>query len=389
MTRTVAAVCFSRANYARMKSILHAINDHPDLELKLIVGASALLYRFGSVVDVIERDGFTISSKIFCALEGDHPSSMATGTGLALIELVTCLDHLKPDIVLTIADRHETMATAIASSYMNIPLAHTQGGEVSGSIDESVRHAITKLAHVHFPATSRAENILLSMGENSSNVHLVGCPAMDLLHNLPDCSDININAIGIGDTLDLTKPFSLVIQHPDTTDYINAFSQISPTIEAIQHISKHHNHQIIWLWPNIDAGNDTFSQLLREYREDSAPSGIRFVKNFTPESYASLLKAACCIIGNSSSGLREASFLGTATINIGSRQHLRERGPNVIDTGYSAAEILDAFNVHMSFGFNYPPSHIYGDGFSGKKIANILSSCSLSTTKSLSYSCLQ
>ena len=151
--RKICVVVASRANYGRIRSMMRAINSNPELELQLIVGASALLYRFGSVVDLIEEDGFKIASKIYTVVEGETPTTMGKSVGLSIIELTTQFENLKPDIVLTVADRYETMATAIAASYMNIPLAHTQGGELTGSIDESVRHSISKLAHIHLPAT--------------------------------------------------------------------------------------------------------------------------------------------------------------------------------------------------------------------------------------------
>jgi len=182
--RNICVVVASRANYGRIKSVMHHIQEHPDLELQLVVGASALLYRYGMVIDVMIRDGFEPSAKVYFVLEGENPTTMAKSTGLAIIELSTIFERLKPDIVLTVADRYETIATAIAASYMNIPVAHTQGGEITGSIDESVRHAITKLAHLHFPATDKAAERLIKMGEDPRTVHVTGCPSLDLLMDL-------------------------------------------------------------------------------------------------------------------------------------------------------------------------------------------------------------
>ena len=186
--KKICVVVNSRANYGRIKSALSAIADHESLELQLIVGASALLYRFGRVVDVIERDGFQVAAKLYSILEGETPATMAKSTGLGITELATLFETLQPDVVLTVADRFETLATAVASSYMNIPLAHTQGGEVTGSIDESVRHAISKLAHIHFPATELAKENLIRMGEKATMVFNVGCPAIDAIANI----DLNL-----------------------------------------------------------------------------------------------------------------------------------------------------------------------------------------------------
>ena len=181
MKRKICVVVHSRANYGRIKSVMRAINNHSDLELQLLVGSSALLYRFGSVIDIIRGDGFKENAVVHSILEGETPTTMAKSTGMAITELATHFENLKPDIVVTVADRFETLSTAVAASYMNIALAHSQGGEVTGSIDESVRHAITKLAHIHFPATKRAKDYLLRMGEEKESVHLTGCPAIDLV----------------------------------------------------------------------------------------------------------------------------------------------------------------------------------------------------------------
>ncbi len=179
--RKICVVVGSRANYGSIKSVMRAVRAHPDLQLQIIVGASALLDRFGSVVDVIERDGFVPDARVNMIVEGETPVTMAKSTGLGLLELPTLFELFKPDIVITVGDRFETMATAIAGAYMNIPLAHTMGGEVTGTIDESIRHAITKLAHVHFPANQEAADRIIRLGEDPAAVHVVGCPRMDLV----------------------------------------------------------------------------------------------------------------------------------------------------------------------------------------------------------------
>ena len=386
MKRKIAVVCFSRANYARIKSVLLSIQKHPDLELLLIVGASALLYRYGKVIDIVEKDGFKISAQISSCVEGNTPSTMATSTGLSIIELVTAFTNLKPDIVLTVADRHETMATAIATSYMNIPLAHTQGGEVSGSIDESVRHAITKLAHIHFPATKRAAKVIEKLGENPEMIFMTGCPAIDLLVDLRDLSDFDINSEGVGAQLNLQEPFSMVVQHPVTNEFIDVKRQIKETIDAIKYLIATYDHQFIWLWPNIDAGSDYIAQQLRSLRENSNKNlNIRFFKNFTPEIYASLLAKSRTIIGNSSSGLRESAYLGVPSINIGTRQRLREHSSNVKSVDYSSKEIIEAFKYHYENNYHYKKSTLFGDGTAGKKIADALVKCDLNVIKTLNF----
>ena len=206
--RKICVVVASRANYGRIKSVLKAIDEHPQLQLQLVVSASALLERFGKVVNIIERDGFKIEAKVYIVIEGETPTTMAKSTGLAIVELSTIFENLKPDIVLTVADRYETMATAIAASYMNIPLAHTQGGEVTGSIDESVRHAVTKLAHVHFPSTELSRQRLIKMGEAPENVYLTGCPSLDIINDLDFSMDSDFfeKYTGVGARIDFNAP---------------------------------------------------------------------------------------------------------------------------------------------------------------------------------------
>ena len=321
MTKKVCIVVHSRANYGRVKTVMSAIAEHKDLELQLLVGSSALLQRYGSVVDIIRRDGFTESAVVHSIIEGETPTTMAKSTGLAIIELSTHFENLKPDVVLTVADRFETLATAVAASYMNIPLAHTQGGEVTGSIDESVRHAISKLAHVHFPATARAKEYLLRMGEEPDTIHLTGCPAIDLVAetDLTLPTDIFSKYRGVGEPLSAEKDFIIVLQHPVTTEYGNGLVQIQETLKSVHAVALE-GMQVVWLWPNVDAGSDQISKGIRTFRELNPTPNMHFFRNFSPEDYVKLLSDARCIVGNSSSGLREGAFLGTPCVNIGARQ---------------------------------------------------------------------
>lgn len=385
MVRKVCIAVHSRANYGRIKTVMREIDNHPLLELQLIIGSSALLTRFGSAIDNIRADGFKELATVSSIIEGENPTTMAKSTGLAIIELATHFENLKPDIVLTVADRFETLATAIASSYMNIPLAHTQGGEVTGSIDESVRHAITKLAHIHFPATERAKDFILRLGEDENSVHLTGCPAIDLVaeSDLKISNDIFKTYGGVGDQIDANKDFIVVLQHPITTEYGQGFAQINETLNAIHKCSQE-GLQVIWLWPNVDAGSDDVSKGIRSFREKHKTKNIRFYKNFYPEDYISLLANCKCIVGNSSSGIREAAFLGTPCVNIGSRQSGRERGENVINVKHNCNEIYNAISKQINHG-KYPKSTLFGDGNSGKRIAEILSNVKPKIQKRISY----
>ncbi len=383
--RKVCIVVNSRANYGRIKSVLSAIKSHPNMELQLVVGASALLYRYGLAIQKIEDDGFIPAAFVHSVVEGETPLTMAKSTGLGILELSSVLYSLKPDIVLTVADRYETIATAIAASYMNIPVAHTQGGEVTGSIDENVRHAITKLSHIHFPATERAREFLIKMGEQESSVHLTGCPSIDLIQQ--DSLDLPLDIFkrygGVGAELDARKPYLLVLQHPVTTEYGKGLEQISETLKACDSIGKS-GYQIIWLWPNVDAGSDDISKGLRQFREKNSASYLHFFRNFSPEDYIRLLNNCSCIVGNSSSGIREGSFLGTPCVNIGNRQRNRERASNVIDVDYKSSEILEAIKVQLKHG-KYESSTLFGDGKAGIRIAEILATAKIEINKTLNY----
>ena len=383
--RKVCVVVNSRANYGRIKSFLRATRNHPLLELQLIVGASALLYRYGAVIDIIRADGFEPNAIVHSIVEGETPVTMAKSVGLGTIELATHLQTLAPDVVLTVADRFETIATAIAASYMNIPVAHTQGGEVTGSIDENVRHAITKLSHIHFPATERARDFLFRMGEQPESIHLTGCPSIDLLTeidlSLPD--DTFERYRGVGARIETSKPYIVVLQHSVTTEYGDGLAQINETLKAVDRAGRA-GTQVVWLWPNVDAGSDDVAKGLRVFRERHNPDYLVFVRNFSVEDYARVLNNAACIVGNSSSGLREGAFLGTPCVNIGSRQRNRERGQNVIDAPYDADAIHAAIDRQLSKG-RYPRSLMFGDGQAGARIADILAEVPLRLNKTLNY----
>jgi UDP-hydrolysing UDP-N-acetyl-D-glucosamine 2-epimerase len=380
--RKICVVVNSRANYGRIKSVLRAVHNHPDLELKLIVGASALLWRFGNVAEQIKEDGFQVDAVVYSIVEGENPTTMAKSTGMGIMELATQFENLQPHVAITVADRFETMATAIAASYMNIPLAHTQGGEVTGSIDESVRHAITKLAHIHFPATQKARENVIRMGEDPQKVFLTGCPSIDIVAELdltpPD--DLLLRYGGVGPDLDIHKPYIVVLQHPVTTEFGSGMHQINETLEAVKGIRM----QTIWLWPNVDAGSDEISKGLRMFREKENPDYVHFYRNFSVEHYAQLIGNCACLVGNSSSGIREGSFLGVPVVNVGTRQASREQAENCINTGYSHSEIEDAIRRQLKNG-RYPSNTLYGDGKAGERIANILADVDINIQKRLMY----
>ncbi len=382
--RKVCVVVTARPSYSRIKTALKAIQNHPDLELQLVIAASALLDRYGSAVNVIERDGFTIAAKVFNVLEGENLTAAAKTTGIGILELSTVFDNLSPDIVVTVADRFETMATAVAASYMNIPLAHVQGGEVTGNIDEKVRHAITKLADLHLVASPKAKERVVKMGEDEKKVYLTGCPSIDLADEILQNPSLTFNPFdkykGAGREVDISKGYVVVMQHPVTTEYSQSRIHIEQTLDAVAEL----NIPVLWFWPNVDAGADGTSKGIRVFREHRDASNFHFFKNMEPNDFLRLLKNSQCLIGNSSVGIRECAYLGIPVVNIGGRQAGRERGKNVMDVDYDKEAIKEAIKAQIANG-HYNPDKIYGDGTAGKQIADILAKTPLSIEKILMY----
>lgn len=383
--RKVCVVVGSRANYSSIKSAMRAIAAHEDLTLQVVVGASALLDRYGSVVDLMEKDGFKADAKVFMLVEGETPLTMAKSTGMGLLELTTVFDRLQPDVVITVGDRFETMATAVAAAYMNIPLAHTMGGEVTGTIDESIRHAVTKLAHIHFPANTHAAERIKKLGENPESVHMVGCPRMDLVAEIAAKHQNGLDRDflakeGVGGTIDFSKPFLLVQQHPVTTEFGDGERQINETLGALMELKM----QTVMLWPNADAGSEDISRGMRKFREKHDHPYIRFYKNLPPDLFIPLMMHTACMIGNSSAAIREGSFLGVPAVNIGTRQQGRDHGENVVHCGYDKAAIVEAIRTQLEHG-RYDHAPLYGDGDAGKRIADILSRAELTVQKRITY----
>ena len=380
--KKVCVVVANRANLARITTVLEAVRDHPALELQVIAAASVLLERFGSAVNVLEAAGFTPDAKIPFIIEGQTPATMAKSTGLGLLELPTALERLEPNIVVTVADRFETIATAIAGAYMNIPVAHTQGGEVSGSIDESVRHAVTKLSHLHFPATELSTRRVIAMGEDPQYVFNVGCPSIDLVaRTRPGARrDALINHCGAGSPIDPEHPFLLVMQHGVTTEYGHGLAQMTATLRAVSSIGM----QALVFWPNVDAGSDEVAAGIRQFREQGLAQRCQFFRNLPAEDFARLMTHCTCMIGNSSAALREGAYLGTPAVSVGTRQHDRECGPNVVFTSHDPVEIAEAVRAQIAHG-RYERSDLFGSGTAGRDIATVLATVHPPVQKRLHY----
>jgi len=384
MKRKICVVVTARPSYARIKTALEAIRAHSDLELQLVVAASAVLERYGDALKYIKADGFDVKSTVFMVLEGENLVTSAKSTGLGMMELATVFDNLKPDMVITIADRYETLATAAAASYMNIPLVHMQGGEVTGSIDEKVRHAVTKLADYHFTCTEIASERVKKMGEHPEHVYTTGCPSIDIAASVLKAPELNFDPFlkygGVGAPVNLKDGYVVVLQHPVTTEYELSRKHIIETLYGV----KDADLATLWFWPNVDAGSDGTSKGIRSFRESERPGNFHFFKNMEASDFLKLLCNSKAIIGNSSVAIRECSFLGVPAVNIGTRQSGRERGKNVIDVDYDRAEILAAIREHIAGG-KRKHSNIYGDGNAGVRIAELLSKVELHFDKKLAY----
>lgn len=385
MSRKVCVVVTARPSYARIRTALEAIRDHPDLELQLVVAASALLDRYGNAVNVIEEEGFTVDRQVYMILEGENLVTSAKSTGLGLAELATVFDNLRPDIVVTIADRFETMATAVAASYMNIPLAHIQGGEITGTIDEKVRHAITKLADLHLVSSQNAADRVIRMGEEASKVFVTGCPSIDLARLARESEPRNVKEIlsgygGVGEDVDISDGYIVVLQHPVTTEYQLARDHVVETLTAV----REGQYPTLWFWPNVDAGSDGTSKGIRAFREKHPLRKVHFYKNLRPLDFLSVLINSRGIVGNSSVAIRECAYLGVPAVNIGTRQNRRDRGRNVIDVGYDSAEIRNAIDACWAAS-ERQSDPIYGDGDAGRNIAEVLATAALSIQKTLTY----
>lgn len=382
--RKIAVVLVDRANYGRLKPVIAAIKEHPSLELQIICAGTMVLERFGRAADVVRKDGFTVDSEIYIELEGSIPATMAKSVGFAVIEFSSEFQRLKPDMVLIIGDRYEALAAGTAAAYMNICLAHIQGGEVSGSIDESARHCLTKLAQYHFPSTKRAADYIIRMGERPDTVFHVGCPSGDIAKSLDKTLPANVFNQGLGGRIDPSKPFMMAIVHPVTTLLGTEFEETTCLLEGMAEIGV----QTLWLWPNIDAGSDHVSSAIRAYRERNnerhKASWLRLVKNYPPDVYQKLLANAACVVGNSSSFIRDSGFFGTPVVLVGKRQVGREVAENVVYCDYTKENIVTTIRKQLEHG-RYAPSTLYGDGHTSERIADKLATVPLYIQKMLDY----
>lgn len=363
--RKVCVVLVDRANYGRLKPVMHAITEHPALELQVLAAGTMVLERFDQPVKVVRGDGFTVDGEVYLELEGSTPATMAKSVGFGVVEFASEFQRLKPDVVLLIGDRYEALAAAVAAAFMNLCLVHVQGGEVSGSIDESTRHAITKFAHFHFPSTQRSAEFVLRMGERPDTILGIGCPGSDIARSMDRTLDPSvINARGSGGIIDPTRPFLLVLFHPTTTEFGGEREQMEELIAALDTVRQ----QTVLLWPNIDAGSDHVSKVVRRYRDHHKPAWMRTLINLPPEEYSRVLANTACAVGNSSSFVRDAGYYGTPVVLVGNRQEGRETDTHVTRVPPDRNAIQAAIQRQLQHG-RYASSSLYGDGHVAARLA--------------------
>ena len=379
--RRICIVLVDRANYGRMKPVMRAIAEQPGLELQVVAAGTMVLERFGLPAEMLRQDGFPLDGEIYMEVEGSAPVSMAKSVGIGVVEFAGAFQRLKPDVVLLIGDRYEMLAAAVAAGYMNLPIAHIQGGEISGSIDECARHAISRFAHFHFPSTRRSAEYLIRMGEHPDTILAIGCPSSDIARTFDRrLTPEVVNGSGGGAVIDVTRPFLLAIFHPTTTEFGGERQQMQELLEALGRLAM----PAILMWPNIDAGADHISKTIRVFRDGHKPEWLRTLTNLSPEDYLRVLANTACAVGNSSSFVRDASFFGTPVTLVGNRQAGRETDGNVIGVQPRASEITGAVRFHLANG-RYAPSSLYGDGYVAGRIAEALARLKPYVQKRLHY----
>lgn len=382
--RKVCVVITARPSYSRIKSALQAIKHHAELELQIVLAGPALLNKYGNVGDILHDDGFDVTEKVYTMLDGENLTSMAKTVGVGLVELSNVFYKLQPDMVVVIADRFETISVSIAASYQNIPLVHIQGGEITGSIDEKVRHANTKFADIHLVCNKKARETVIKLGEDPNYVFNTGCPSIDLARNILNNPALNFDPYkkygGFGTKPDYKSGYLVVMQHAVTTEFGEAKFQVEETLQAIKDIKT----PTFWFSPNADAGSDAVTQSLHYYRSHYDLSHVHFFDNMIPDDFLRLVYNSICLVGNSSMGIRECAYLGVPVVNVGSRQSGRERGWNVMDVPHDKDQIMAA--MHSWQQKERPNrSFVYGKGDAGKKMADILCNVPLRYSKILQF----
>ncbi|MEG3618573.1 UDP-N-acetylglucosamine 2-epimerase [Magnetovibrio sp. PR-2] len=369
--RKICVPLTTRGNYAKMKTTLTALRDSDAVTLQVVVGGALLDAGYGPFLETIENDGFPIDHKLDYPAKGGSMYETASAAGLCTSKAAKIFEELQPDVVMIIADRYESLSIAQAAMCMNICIAHLEGGEVSGSIDERIRHAITKLSHIHFPATKQAGERIERLGEAEEHIHVVGTPSLDQIQQMDlgsiDTLQAHLNSRAGAMSINLSQDYLVVSQHSVVTECDEARSQFEQTADAVFRL----NLPTVWVLPNDDVGGVESRDVVEALGNKSDAPPLCVVGGLGLGHYARLLFNAKCLIGNTSSGLREGAFLGVPVVNIGTRQHSRERGHNVMDSGYDSEAIVAAATQQIAHG-RYRSDSVYGSGDSGGRIAAVL-----------------
>lgn len=375
MKRRIAVVTTSRADYSHLYWPLKLLQAHPDVDLKLIVMASHLSPEFGMTVSEIERDGFAIAARIESLLSSDSDVGMAKSIGVAVLSLADALGAMRPDVLLLIADRYEMLAPAAVALSLRIPIAHIEGGEISeGAIDDAVRNALTKMSHIHFTSTEEAQARVIAMGEEPWRVHRAGAPSLDHLRRsrLPTREEVETRC-----GVDFRTPALLVAYHPVTLEH-DTTVEAEALFTALEQIAANGDAQILFCYPNADAGSRRLIERTRRFLEEH-PRGKVFV-NLDAVTYWSLLRQVQAMIGNSSSGIMETASFALPTVNVGLRQKGRERARNVLDAEANAEAIVTRVAEARSAAFRQSLAGMtnpYGDGHAAERILEVLTTVPL------------
>lgn len=359
MVKSILYVTGTRADYGLMHETLKLLNEDESIQLDIVATGMHLMHEFGYSIDEIKKDNFNLHI-VNQTFKKDDKQSMSEFIGNLIVDLTKLMNSLKPDIVLLLGDRGEMLAGAIAASYLQIPVAHIHGGDVSSTVDDSARHAITKLSNIHFPATEKSASRIKQMGENPENIFVVGAPGLDDI--LKNVNEVDIKYLK--DKYSINKNFVIILQHPVSLEEEDSAKQIKETLDAILETDYH----IILVYPNADAGGRAMIDIIDEYQ-------VPAYKNIPHNDFIGLLSIASILIGNSSSGIIESSSLKLPVINIGTRQEGREKSTNVVDVDYKKEEILEAINYIESSDYQKILENCinpYGDGKAAERIVNIL-----------------
>lgn len=362
--KTLVVVISARASYSRIRSVISELASSPIIKIRIVLIASAAIKRYGRVEEFLSAEGFNVDWKIESQFDTENESSMAKTTGVTILGLSDYLANMKPDGVLVIADRHETLAASICGAYLGIKTFHVQGGERTGNIDDRVRFANTFLSDFHLVSNVEAKRILESCGIDSETITVTGCSSLDFIDEAIEKEIPSQYISGVGKELKeiIKKEYLIVMQHCETTAQISPHNQILPTLQAIEELKI----PTIWIWPNSDYGGEQIIREIRKKRENGSLSHVHFEKSFEPEIFIKLISEASCVVGNSSVGIRECSYLGIPSLNIGTRQNKRETASNVLTVNFDFREIING--IRMIKGKKFERSFLYGDGKSAKRI---------------------